>query len=804
MQQSKDPAPKEEIWKIFQRDQKQIFELFLQNHGISDYESLRPWQKSYLNLPFNELTGAILELPPGAGKTITSIWVIMVYLVKFWGKRVIFAVPLRMLAKQQALDIQKDLDLLNDYLGLTERNSLKVAVAEGPGARVDLINNSVIVATYEHAGGELRRNPELVIPQARRWVSLVIVDEIHEISKDRGLAVDDVLYFSKLRVYSRTHGLDGWTFPHVVGMSGTLAPWQQSRLLEAYGSSIFPNGVYTLENLACVAGATCPKEKLQSARAKRVFLKLGSDPRDYLIVLKEILSSVTSIRDGGSAVRMVVFLDTVRSVELAYLAMATSQSILKDRGFPVAAIGLKTEAKELFSMLQSAGFSLKGKVKDSLDKLQRAGIYIHHAQLKDSPDGNGKNLIEAQLAGRGSTEGLPEDFVAVFSTSTLAVGINLAPTQVGFLGPNTLWTVDKAEQMIGRVGRSPQDSERSVVFVTESVKYLAPGISAVFAPTEWFAARMLSAMEFGKAGCVRSVENQLGEVEFYETNLDIRGFLSPSASGELSRPDIPANGLLPLAQSWNLLDENFNIKPETRAALALSRMDPRNLPLTIDIVEAPPRYLSWRVILLWALLLVGFPSGWERLFRGGQPSIKVLDTNFLLTETDSFMGERLLAAFGQTHEAYPGEAKTPSAKSSTSAKLVWSNLLWALGVDGSAWPFGTTMELVELLMKLLGFIQNIIEDKNSFYLAAHDNMVRLVDELSTTEKFLRASSVLFFASWKDKPLPPSFRLPLQEVIIQNDHEMLPLLNDIRILQNPDEVVDKIRESLKGELSQFPQ
>ena len=797
------PVSKEARWDRFVCDYQEIFQRFLQNHGIADSSKLRPWQQAYLNLPLEKLTGAILELPPGAGKTITSIWVIIIYLLKFWGKRVIFAVPLRMLAKQQALDIQRDLDLINEHFGLTDRTALKVAVAEGPGARVDLINNSVIVATYEHAGGELRRNPEVVEPaQARRWISLVIVDEIHEVAKDRGLAVDDVLYFSKLRVYSRTHGTERSRFPHVIGMSGTLVPWQQARLLGAYETSIFPNGVYSLENLACLAGASCPSERIQSAGAKRVFLKLDKQPAGYIPILREILSRVCSARDDGAEIRLVVFLDTVRSVELAYYAMSTSTEIIKNRRYPVAPIGLKTSGSELNGMLKDTGLRSFRKVKEAIRCLQQSGIYIHHAQLKDSPDSSGKDLIEAQLGGRGEVEGCPKDFVAVFSTSTLAVGINLAPTQVGFLGPNTLWTVDKAEQMIGRVGRSPQDVGRSVVFVTESVKYLAPGISAVFAPTEWFAARMLSAMEFGAAGRIKALKSEGGEIELYEANLDIRGFLSPSTAGELSVADIPANGLIPLARSWGLLDENLDIKQEARAALILSRMDPRNLPVTMDLVEAPSKYLSWRVILLWSLLLVGYPTGWERFFKNKQIGIQVPQTNFLLTDEDILIGSRLLTVYGQTHEEYPGDEKIPSSKTFEGATLLWSNLVWALGVDGSAWVFGGTLELIDLLMKLISFVRNLKEDINPFYQVAPDNLVRLVDEISVTLRFLKASAVLFKAAYDEAELPATFEVPYRQIISEHSPELEGLLNRSELQITTSEAVSRIHQSLVEDLQIF--
>lgn len=57
-------------------------------------------------------------------------------------------------------------------------------------------------------------------------------------------------------------------------------------------------------------------------------------------------------------------------------------------------------------------------------------------------------------------------------SSTLSVGINLNSTQISILDPNTMWTIDQAEHMIGRVGHVDADGERCfVVIATKRISH---------------------------------------------------------------------------------------------------------------------------------------------------------------------------------------------------------------------------------------------------------------------------------------------------------------------------------------------
>ena len=68
--------------------------------------------------------------------------------------------------------------------------------------------------------------------RGRRNISTVIVDEVHEIGKDRGFVVDDILYYTFWRkvLYKRKGGVH----PGIVAMSGTLPTWMVERLWVTY------------------------------------------------------------------------------------------------------------------------------------------------------------------------------------------------------------------------------------------------------------------------------------------------------------------------------------------------------------------------------------------------------------------------------------------------------------------------------------------------------------------------------------------------------------------------------------------
>lgn len=703
-----------------------VFKQFLQNHSIS---VLKPWQQEFLNLKLDpeERTGKILQLPPGAGKTIASIWVILEHLALYPTKRVLYAVPLRLLAKQQAGDIEKDLRVLSQETG----KEYTVGIAEGPGAKVDYHRYNVVVATYEHAATELRKNPFLKNGNAPVFLtSLVVIDEVHEISKDRGLVVDDVLYFCAIRASIQQNH-----FPRVLAMSGTLSSWVADRLYHAYANSIFYNGIYSPETASDT-----------SAKASKVWLANSySNSNIYIPLIRKILHNIAVFNDEndqGKRLRMVVFLDYVKKVEAAYLAMAVDKEIVKNRGYPTAPFKLATAKSDLMNELENYSWTNTDAV---VSRLQNAGIYIHHAQLVDDPAGNGKNITEAQLSGSGED---PSDFLCVFTTSTLATGINLAPTQVGFLGPNSIWSTEQTSQMVGRVGRLKSDADNSVVFIVDGPRYNLPGLVSVAAPEEWFVSRLLSTKKF-------DIKKP-----------DLRGFFSPpNAAAPGLIYDRPGNGVMDILERWELIDSDGHLIESTEAALQLSQQDPRNLQATLALTRS--KNVGWQHVILWALLLSRFPSGWyksvEKLSSSGMP-------NFF-PEKYKKEAYSIISSYGEAYESYPGDEQTPSSSTFNHAMIVFNNFVYAIGIKPSAWAFGNISQLLDTVSAVKHYLDNVIADVMAFFDHISDDcLVKLSRGLRGAEKLLNAVAEMFTVATKIgvRFERPDDMCPLSEVVANDD------------------------------------
>lgn len=650
-------------------------------------EKLRDWQAEFLSRPLEEQTNSILQLPPGAGKTLLAQWILLEQLAAYPAGRVLFAVPLRVLARQLFVDLSSVLSLVANYTG--QQVPFKVQLAEGPGAVVNLIANNVVVCTYEHAAGELKKNPREA-KEGRRFVSLVVVDEIHNIAKaDRGMVVDDVLFFSQLRADTdRRH------IPAVLGMSGTLPTWVVSRLVGAY-PELFRN-VYTPAVLGIAQEA--------KARAKRILLDPAKfDTQTTLVLCRDLVKSLLRERlekPQAEWRRLVVFMSSVAEAELGFALCSTDRELTQLAKANRQTNRYKAPKVKLLNSLRAlAGrFSPELEFSENPDLpqlLESSGIYLHHAQLRGQRENpttgqeGWSDAIQDQLA--------HGDFVAVFCTSTLSVGINLNSTQVGVLGPNTMWSIDQAEQMIGRVGRVDRDAARSFVCIVDSPLYSAPGVSSVFAPLGWFVPRFAAALSF-LSGCPP-----------VPVNFDLRGFFSPSGAPPLSLPSPPGSGVLPLALSLGLLSPSGGVSPCAVAALALCKQDQRALPATLYLIslEEP----SPSLVLLWGLLCVRPPGSWEKLFSK-QAEQKLSQTSSQPNQPkDRKQAAELVALYGDFHESYPGDPQVVGRANTAQFLVFFSHLFWCVGLFPSSWYSGDPLGLFDLVVSLAGFLSSVWEDR---------------------------------------------------------------------------------------------
>ena len=673
----------------------------------------RPWQVQFLQKPFAARVGCILQLPPGAGKTLLAQWVLLEHLLVAPAERVIFAVPLRTLAKQLHDDVQRTLAVFN---ALHPKGGFSVGLAEGPGARVDLDANAVVVATYEHAAGELRRAPQANGPE----IGLLVVDEIHNIAKaDRGPVIDDLLFFAHTRTKCG--------FPcGVLGMSGTLEGWVSERLLESYTSGGKPlfEKIHTPEALGI-------PEKSSGNAARRLTLPQGKFGFTETCVLarnivKDLLDQRLDYIAGRVSreqlTRCVAFFSSVSETEAAFLAVLTDPEVCEKIAeihrselaaeYAAPAVKLAHEPAQLFARLfgQATVAPKELELKDPqmgsnmVFNLNKAGVYLHHAQLKGQRATDHQKSWQDELQEQlGDPSG---DFVAVFCTSTLSVGVNLNSTQLGLLGPNTMWSIDQAEQMIGRVGRVNRDAQRSVVLIVDSPKYTAPGCDSLCIPAEWFVPRLVATLEFA------------GQFPggFAGQNLEIRGFFRPAGAPGMQIPDTPGGtGVLKVAIAWNLIDKDTKALSETAAdAIAMCKQDLKSLPCT-DYLLNHPDVGTMPVVVLWALLIARLPGKWND--PKIQPSAVDDNSPFLTAETPGV--RELIELYGHSHAKFPGDTETPGRATIAQVLSYANRFLWCAGAQPHLWPYSDPIDLIDLAGQLHELLDNSLSESNLLALAVN-------------------------------------------------------------------------------------
>lgn len=736
---------------------QQLLEGFLEVQGVSQ---LRPWQQAFIDQPLEAQTSQILQLPPGAGKTLIAQWVCLEQLMAKPRERILFAVPLRVLAAQLQRDLMKTLDWFRESisrahaagigpagLGSVDWPGFLVGLAEGPGASVNLIRDNIVVATYEHAAGELKRDPwvSATVPGAARWVGLVIIDEIHNIAKgDRGMVIDDLLFFAGMRAWARDRRVG------ILGMSGTLPDWVANRLIESFpiftqGKQPGDDAIKTPESFGETPAASKPP-------VRRLILPEPkfSTPRVAQLA-REILAKLLEERLNGNPRprRMVAFFSTVAEAEAAFLYVATDPSLrrllLAHRKahlgeFVAPAIRLATKLDRLADLLQGVDTAAVSRnTREALTGnavfLESAGVYLHHAQLKgprpteDQPQG-WNDLVSEQLGTR--------DFVAVFCTSTLSVGINLVPTQVAILGPNSMWTIDQAEQMIGRVGRADADRDSSVALVVDSPAYSAPGLVTIEAPAAWFVPRLAAVLDFARVEAERRLSRGQSEVLEPLRNIDIRGFFRPVGCPAFGVPDLAGLGpVANLARAWGLV-EGDHVAPGARLALNLCKQDLKSLPCTLWLLKRTDSEISWGLVLLWALMVVRLPPRWETAVRNpkGEPKVTVASSQPRVVPPK--LASELVELFGCAHRAYPGDPDVPSKETADAVLDFFHVFVYSVCLEPAGWFSEDPVDLLDLVASLAGFIDPLFQALLQLPAGSSNSIASLVGAFSSAFQLLAA------------------------------------------------------------------
>lgn len=656
-------------------DARDMYGLGLEKHTyevINDDNGNPLYLYSVLRYSLNDdqqLFGRILQLPPGAGKTLISTWLIILRLLHQPKQRIIFALPLRALAVQVTQDTKKIIEDINGYTTASYGFlfNFKIQVLEGPGSKANPKTANVFIATYEHAASIIRRAEFKIGVQYT--VGTVIIDEVHEIMKDRGLIVDDILYFSQL------HRL-GSTSPLVNVMSGTLPSWVVRRIKTAY-KDILDNETISITDAQSTTTTIVPVNIPTGIEGRAQCITMVRDIVNNL--LDQRIKRARTNDDSIPENKLVCFMNTVADAEAMFLSLAPlaekarQYALMEPHASPAIALSIDDKSFEDSGLYVTS----VSKLNNAVRWLEAAGIYLHHAGIRGSKqvveiDGQKqtlepKDIIIQQIT---TSPGLGK-FTAVFSTSTLSTGLNLARAQIAFLGPNTMWSVDQAQQMIGRVGRKGAGS--SVAYVTVSNKYLAPGAMQISFPDSWFIPRLTAALSFaGKLSNNANiydrenrtfippfVDYQGGNAYLYGMgNIDIRGFYSLLKGAPIGTDDVPGNGLLQTAISWNLIDENGIPTLEAKSALDLSGNDPLSLPVTSTLLSGTINYetvIAWQILMNWTTAN-GFNI--KDLWTNISPNI--IPKHEMSEETRSTI-TKMCSVYGSTHQKFPSDNSVPSA-----------------------------------------------------------------------------------------------------------------------------------------------
>ncbi|EAX87614.1 Helicase conserved C-terminal domain containing protein [Trichomonas vaginalis G3] len=511
-------------------------------------------------------------------------------------------------------------------------------------------------------------------------------------------------------------------------MSGTLPTWMVERLWKTY-PTLF-NSVLSIEG-----------DNNESIN-KEIFLP-EMPTVEYYPFIKEMIISLLDERTNGykhlsehfdenHPKRAIIFMDTVAHAEelYIYLSYYINQKAFTDK-FVHPKIRFATPKKTLFKNLHNLKLQIKAKNGEDLskmvEKMEKLGIYIHHAQLKgeiSNPNG-WKDVIEYQISSCNPNA----DFVAIICTSTLSVGINLAPSQIAFLAPNSLWTIEQAKQMVGRVGRDPKDKSISLAMIVDSPLYSAPCMTSLTVPNSWFIPRLISAIDFN-------------------IGIDVRGFFVPRTAAPIEFSDIPGNGLIDLAQEIGLVD-GLKLNNLARAALCLCKYDSKSLPSTYSFLsyfqqtsafQNEENEDKWIVVLLWAMLISKFPNKWEKL-----------DCNELIpcvfSSNDLKYSKIIVKQYGETHSKYPGDLTIPSDSNFKKVISYFNTIILSIGLSASIYTTvaseneksDSIIDLMMIIMTLSDFINGILEDINALFHACNitgTNIHLVVKSIESASNFL--------------------------------------------------------------------
>ncbi|OHT08469.1 hypothetical protein TRFO_22971 [Tritrichomonas foetus] len=433
----------------------------------------------------------ILSSPPGSGKTSATLQYLFYHLylsnlrkkTSITKKKIIWAIPLKALAesiKEEAMKFMTTPTFLkwyidynlkegtkkyeefiykfekNDLEGLQKYVEEKIGIVIGTGASHRISLFWFVILTYEHLGifmthptnpfpdavgisnsfEEQKRDHYLESMTPEKSFFSVIIDEIHYISdRKRGLVIDQIISscnFLKIK----------W-----IGISGTLP----DSLLKLLPPAYIVN--YNRRNTLQMWEFNSRNPKIGKSIASAVSITTPS--------ISSIIYAENKINPSSDDTpRVLVFLNSVHGCENIFhevVQNAVESDLISFHDIETYIPSFSLRENELYGTVTFRG----GEKANTIAVGYAYGILISHAQLiiPTKASGNSSSSISCSSYEKYkericSSSG---DWSCIISTTTLAVGVNLAPVShvVVLEEPNSLsWTQKELIQMIGRTGRT--------------------------------------------------------------------------------------------------------------------------------------------------------------------------------------------------------------------------------------------------------------------------------------------------------------------------------------------------------------
>lgn len=360
----------------------------------------------------------VLSVPTASGKSLVAYLSILNAALN--GKKSLYIVPLRALAREKWEDLQPFMDI-----------GIKIGISTGDldegGAK--LAQNDIVICTSEKADSLLRHNA--------RWVSeveVVVADEIHLINDfSRGPTLEMVL----ARLRSLNPDIQIIALSATIQNADEIAEWLDAELVQS--------------------------------EWRPVPLKEGVFYDNKIYFLDESLKEIGRREKGGRGKVSSLVLDTLMDKGQVLVFVNTRQSSQKLAEMLKKEVNemLKKEDKELLSDVAEEVLNT-GEITIIAKKLAHCienGVSFHHAGLSSS---------QRQLVEQSFKKGFIKCIVA---TPTLAAGVNTPARRVvirdvwrysqvdGYMVPVPIMEI---KQAMGRAGRPGYDSVGEAVLIAKN------------------------------------------------------------------------------------------------------------------------------------------------------------------------------------------------------------------------------------------------------------------------------------------------------------------------------------------------